>query len=227
MQRTEARDRLNEQFARVAKAVAHPKRVELLSLLEQGERGVDDLARAIGMGVTATSSHLQILRRARLVLTRRDGARVFYRVAGDQVTRFLGALRELAAEQLAEVDQVLHDYFATRDDLEAVDMSELWRRLSEGDVVVLDVRPETEFVEGHIPGARSIPLAELENRLAELPPEAEVIAYCRGPFCVLAPEAVAVLRSHGRRARRLDSGVPEWRLAGLPVAVGASEEPSH
>jgi rhodanese-related sulfurtransferase/DNA-binding transcriptional ArsR family regulator len=227
MQRTEAGDRLNEQFARVAKAVAHPKRVELLSLLEQGERGVDDLAGAIGMGVTATSSHLQILRRARLVLTRRDGARVFYRVAGDQVTRFLGSLRDLAAGQLAEVDQVLHDYFATRDDLEAVDMSELWRRLSDGDVVVLDVRPETEFVEGHIPGARSIPLAELESRLAELPPEAEVIAYCRGPFCVLAPEAVAVLRSHGRRARRLDSGVPEWRLAGMPVAVGMGEEGSH
>lgn len=224
MQRTEARDRLNEQFARVAKAVAHPKRVELLSLLEQGERGVDDLARAIAMGVTATSSHLQILRRARLVEPRRDGSRVFYRIAGDQVTRFLGALRNLAAEQLAEVDQVLHGYFAARDDLEPVGTSELRRRLSDGDVVLLDVRPAGEFDEGHIPGARSIPLDELEARLAEIPAKAEVIAYCRGPFCVLAPEAIALLRRHGRPARRLDIGVPEWRLAGLPVAVGAAGE---
>ena len=227
MRRGEAQDRLNEQFARVAKAVAHPKRVELISLLEQGERGVDDLARAIGMGVTATSSHLQILRRARLLESRREGSRVLYRVAGDQVTRFLGALRDLAAEQLAEVDQVLRDYFGTRDDLEPVGVSELWRRLSNGDIVVLDVRPASEFAEGHIPAARSIPLDELEARLAEIPEEAEVIAYCRGPFCVLAPEAVAVLRGHGRRARRLDSGVPQWRLAGLPVAVGTPDGRRH
>jgi rhodanese-related sulfurtransferase/DNA-binding transcriptional ArsR family regulator len=216
----DAKRQLNEQFARVAKAIAHPKRVELLDLLAQGERSVDALARAIGTGVTATSANLQVLRQAQLVATRKEGARVFYRLASDEVARFLVALRHLAAAQLAEVDQVVRDYFAARGDLEALGSDELWRRVQGGDVVVLDVRPAEEYASGHIPGAISIPLNDLESRLHELPPNAEIVAYCRGTYCVLAPEAVTLLHRHGRRARRLHDGLPEWRLAGLPVAVG-------
>ena len=218
----EAKRQLNEQFARIAKAVAHPKRVEILDLLAQAERGVDALAAPIGMGVTATSAHLQVLRQARLVETRREGTRVIYRLAGDQVGAFLAGLRDLAAGQLAEVDQIVHDYFEARDDLEPVPSEQLWQRIHEWDVIVLDVRPTEEYAAGHIPGARSIPLDQLEARLGELPKRAEIVAYCRGPFCVLAPEAVAVLRSHGRRARRLHDGLPEWRRAGLPVTTGAT-----
>lgn len=216
----DAKRQLNEQFARVAKTVAHPKRVEVLDLLAQGERGVDALAAAIGMGVTATSAHLQVLRHARLVETRREGTRIFYRLAGEQVAAFLGVLRELAAAQLAEVDQVVHDYFDARDDLEPVPSEELWRRIHARDVIALDVRPAEEYAAGHIPGARSIPLDQLEARLAELPRSAEIVAYCRGPYCVLAPEAVALLRRDGRRALRLHDGLPEWRLAGRPVTSG-------
>lgn len=216
----EAKRQLNEQFARVAKAIAHPKRVELLDLLAQGERSVDALARAIGSGVTSTSANLQVLRQAQLVGTRKEGARVFYRLAGDEVARFLVALHHLAAAQLAEVDQVVRDYFEARGELEALGSDELWRRVQDGGVIVLDVRPPEEFASGHIPGAISIPLDELAVRLDELPSDTEIVAYCRGTYCVLAPEAVTLLHRHGRRARRLHDGLPEWRLAGLPVAVG-------
>jgi len=216
----EAKRQLNEQFARVAKAVAHPKRVELLDLLAQGERSVDALAGAIGSGVTATSANLQVLRQAQLVETRKEGARVFYRLAGDEVARFLVALRHLAAAQLAEVDRVVRDYFEARGELEALGSDELWRRVHDGGVTVLDVRPSEEFASGHIPGAISIPLDQLAARLDEVPPDTEIVAYCRGTYCVLAPEAVTLLHRHGRRARRLHDGLPEWRLAGLPVAVG-------
>jgi rhodanese-related sulfurtransferase len=216
----EAKRQLNEQFARVAKAVAHPKRVELLDLLAQGERSVDALAGAIGSGVTATSANLQVLRQAQLVETRKQGARVFYRLAGDEVARFLVALRHLAAAQLAEVDQVVRDYFEARGELEALGSDELWRRVQDDGVVVLDVRPAEEFASGHIPGAISIPLDQLGARLDELPADTEIVAYCRGTYCVLAPEAVTLLHRHGRRARRLHDGLPEWRLAGLPIAVG-------
>lgn len=220
MEGREAKDRLYEQFARAAKATANPKRIELLELLAQGEHTVDALARATGMGVTNTSSHLQVLRGARLVETRKDGTKVFYRLAGDEVAAFIVALRDLAHARLTEVDSIVRDYFDVRDALEPVDRAELVERASRGEVFVLDVRPRDEFAAGHIPGALSVPLEELDDVLARLPKRAEIVAYCRGPYCVLAPQAVERLRAKGYKARRLADGMPEWRLAGLPVAVG-------
>lgn len=220
MSGTAVKDGLYEQFARVGKAVAHSKRIELLDLLCQGERSVEVLADATAMGVTNTSAHLRVLREARLVETRKEGTRVYYRLAGDAVCDFFFSLRDLATERLAEVDQIVRDYFTARDELEPVGREELLTRAEESGVVVLDVRPREEYLAGHIPGAISIPLAELEASLANLPGDAEVVAYCRGPYCVLAPQALTVLRRHGFRARRLQDGLPEWRRAGLPVAIG-------
>jgi rhodanese-related sulfurtransferase/DNA-binding transcriptional ArsR family regulator len=216
----EAKDRLYEAFAATARAAASPKRIEVLELLAQGERTVDALARATGMGVTNTSAHLQLLRHARLVDTRKDGTRVFYRLAGDEVAAFVAVLRELARSRLAEVDQVVRDYFGARDSLEPVTRPELAERAGRGDVVILDVRPSEEFAAGHIPSAISVPLERLDDALARLPERAQIVAYCRGPYCVLAVQAVERLRARGLEARRLDGGMPEWRLAGLPVAVG-------
>lgn len=216
----EAKERLYEQFARSAKAVAHPKRIELVELVAQGERSVEALATATGMSVTNTSAHLQVLRRAGLVESRREGTRVLYRLAGEEVTAFLVSLRDLARSRVAEVGRVVADYFAARDDLEPVGRAELAERAARGEVVILDVRPHEEYVAGHIPGALSVPLDQLEAALSRLPKRREIVAYCRGPYCVLAPEAVKLLRAKGFRARRLEDGMPEWRLAGLPVAVG-------
>ena len=216
----EAKDRLYEQFARTAKAVASPKRIELLELLAQGERPVEALAQATGMGVTNTSAHLQVLRRAGLAETRKQGTKVHYRLAGDEVAAFVATLRDLARSRLAEVDRVVRDYFVARDDLEPVSRQELVDRASRGEVVILDVRPASEFAAGHIPGALSVPLNQLDAALSRLPRRARIVAYCRGPYCVLAPQAVQRLRANGFDARRLVDGMPEWRLAGLPVAVG-------
>ncbi len=216
----EAKRVLNEQFARIGKAVAHPKRVELLDLLAQGERSVEHLAAATGMTVRNASAQLQVLRHARLVEFRKEATRVYYRLADDEVSLFLGALRDLARARLSEVDQIMRDYFAARDELEPIGRDDLVRRARAGDIVVLDVRPESEYAAGHIPGAVSIPLDQLESRLGDLPADTEIVAYCRGPYCVLAPEAVTLLRGAGRRARRLEDGLPEWRVAGLPVAAG-------
>jgi rhodanese-related sulfurtransferase/DNA-binding transcriptional ArsR family regulator len=216
----EAKDRLYEAFAATAKAAASPKRIELLELLAQGERTVDALARATGMGVTNTSAHLQLLRHARLVDTRKDRTSVFYRLAGDDVAAFMAVLRDLARSRLAEVDQVVRDYFGARDALEPVSRSELAERAGRGDVIILDVRPPEEFAAGHIPAALSVPLERLDAALARLPRQAQIVAYCRGPYCVLALQAVERLRARGFQARRLADGMPEWRLAGLPVAVG-------
>ena len=216
----EAKDRLYEQFARAAKAVASPKRIELLELLAQGEHTVEALAQATAMGITNTSQHLQVLRQARVVETRKDGTKVFYRLAGEEVAAFIAALRDLARSRLAEVDEVVRDYFVARDALEPVSRAELVERAGRGDVVILDVRPRDEFAAGHIPGALSVPLGELDVALGRLPKRAHVVAYCRGPYCVLAPQAVERLRAKGFKARRLADGMPEWRLAGLPVAVG-------
>lgn len=216
----EAKDRLYEAFARTAKAAAHPKRVELLELMAQGERTVEALARITGMGVANTSAHLQVLARSRLVATRKDGTKVFYRLADDDVAAFVVTLRDLTRSRLAEVDQVVRDYFAARDALEPVSREELMARSGQGKVVILDVRPAEEFAAGHIPGALSVPLDQLDAALARLPRRAEIVAYCRGPYCVLAPQAVERLRAKGYTARRLDGGLPEWRLAGLPVATG-------
>lgn len=216
----EAKDQLYEAFAGTAKAVASPKRVELLELLAQGEHTVDALAQATGMGVTNTSAHLQVLRHARLVETRKDGTKVFYRLSGDEVAVFVVALRDLARSRLAEVDRVVRDYFGARDALEPVSRDELIERVARGDIVLLDVRPLGEFLAGHIPGALSVPLDQLETTLAGLSKRAQIVAYCRGPYCVLAPQAVERLQTRGFKARRLADGMPEWRLAGLPVAVG-------
>lgn len=220
MEGREAKDRLYEAFAATAKAAASPKRIEVLELLAQGERTVDALARATGMGVTNTSAHLQLLRHARLVDTRKDGTSVFYRLAGDEVAVFIAVLRDLARSRLAEVDQVVRDYFGARDALEPVSRPELVERAERGAVVILDVRPPGEFAAGHIPAALSVPLDRLDDALARLPRGAQIVAYCRGPYCVLAVQAVERLRARGFQARRLDGGMPEWRLAGLPVAVG-------
>ena len=216
----EAKDALYEQFARVGKVVAHPKRIELLELLSQGERSVDSLASATGMGVTNTSAQLQVLRQARLVESRKDGTRVLYRAASDDVPRFLVALRELARARLAEVNDVVRDYFDARDELEPVSRGGLLERVLRNEVALIDVRPAEEYAQGHIPGAVSVPLAELDRHMRKLRKKTEVVAYCRGPYCVLAPEAVERLRARGFTARRLEDGMPEWRLAGLPVAAG-------
>jgi rhodanese-related sulfurtransferase/DNA-binding transcriptional ArsR family regulator len=219
MEGREAKDRLYEQFANTAKAVASPKRIELLELLAQGERTVEALAGATGMRLTNTSAHLQVLRHARLVETRKQGTKVHYRLAGDEVAGFVAALRDLARTRLAEVDRVVQDYFVARDALEPVSRQELVDRASRGEVVILDVRPAAEFAAGHIPGALSVPLDQLDAALSRLPKRARIVAYCRGPYCVLAPQAVQRLRARGFDARRLVDGMPEWRLAGLPVAV--------
>jgi rhodanese-related sulfurtransferase len=216
----EVKEALYEQFARLGKAVASPKRIELLDLLCQGERTVEGLAKASRMGVTNTSAHLQVLRQARLVETRRDGVKVFYRLADEEVCRFYFALRDLGRARLAEVEQVVRDYFEARDELEPVSRDDLLHRIEGGEAAVLDVRPAEEYAAGHIPGATSMPLPELGRRLGELPRDVEIVAYCRGPYCVLAPEALTILRTKGFTARRLEDGFPEWRLAGLAVEVG-------
>jgi rhodanese-related sulfurtransferase len=211
----DVKEALNEQFARLGKAVASPRRIELLDLLCQGERTVEGLARETRTGMTNTSAHLQVLRQARLVETRREGVKVFYRLADEEVCRFYFALRDLARKRLAEVEQVVRDYFGARDDMEPVSRDGLLRRIKEKEVAVLDVRPAEEYAAGHIPGAVSIPVAELEQRLDELPMDVEIVAYCR-----FAPEALTILRASGFRARRLEDGFPEWRLAELPIEVG-------
>lgn len=211
---------LNEQFARIGKALASARRVQLLDLLCQGERSVDDLARASGMTMTNASQHLQVLRAARLIDARKEGTKVFHRVADEEVCRFFFAFRDLARARLAEVEQLMQRYAEADRELEPVTCAELLERARRGDVVVLDVRPRDEYASGHIPGAISIPFEQLEHRLAALPGHVEIVAYCRGPYCLLAPRAVELLRSQGFRARRLEDGLPEWRLAGLPMVVG-------
>ena len=211
---------LYEQLARIGKVVVHPKRIELLDLLCQAERSVEALAEATGLKLTTASAHLQVMRQARLVETRRDGTRVFYRAAGEEVCRFVSALGDLARARLAEVDQILRSLGTDAAGTERVSRDELLTRVQAGEVVVLDVRPAEEYAAGHIPGARSLPLEQLEARLDELDPALEVVAYCRGPLCLLAPGAVALLRSRGRTARCLEDGLPEWRQAGLPVEEG-------
>jgi rhodanese-related sulfurtransferase len=216
------KDGLYEQFARIGKAVAHPKRIELLDLLCQGERSVEVLADAAAMTVVNTSAHLRVLRESRLVATRKEGTRVFYRLADDAVCEFFFSLRDLAGDRYAEVDRIVRDFFDARDELEPVNRDELLSRAGDGGIIVLDVRPREEYEAGHIPGAVSIPLAHLKGRMASLPRGAEVVAYCRGPYCVLAPLALELLRRGGFTARRLEDGFPEWRRAGLPVATGES-----
>jgi rhodanese-related sulfurtransferase/DNA-binding MarR family transcriptional regulator len=213
------KDPLFDQFARIGKAVANPHRLELLDLLAQGERRVEDLAAETALSVANASQHLQALRQAGLVETRRAGTSIFYRLADERVFRLWQAIREVGEARLAEIDRLTQTFLTDRAQLEAVDATTLLRRLGEGEVVVLDVRPEQEYRAGHIPEARSIPIDELAGRLGEVPRDREIVAYCRGPYCVFSDEAVALLRAHGYDARRLDVGLPDWRSAGLPVAT--------
>lgn len=212
---------LYEEFARLGKALAHGRRLELLDLLAQGECSVETLSREMQLSAASTSQHLQVLRAARLVEVRRDGLYARYRLASDGVFRLWQALRDLGEERLAEIDRVVSAYLQDRQDLEAIGAEELRQRLREGRVVVLDVRPAAEYRSGHIAGARSIPVAELRARLQELPRRKEVIAYCRGPYCIYADEAAALLKAEGYRVRRFEEGFPDWRALGLPVEMGA------
>ncbi|MEO5365754.1 MAG: metalloregulator ArsR/SmtB family transcription factor [Magnetococcus sp. WYHC-3] len=209
-----------EQLARIGKAVANGHRLELLEFLAQGERSVEALAQVAGLSVANASQHLQILRQAGLADTRRDGQRVFYHLADDRVIDLLRLMRTLAEGRLAELNQLITLYLTSRDALEPLPAAELLPLARAGVVTVLDVRPEEEYAAGHLPGAVNIPLKALEANLAQLPAGRDVVAYCRGPWCVLAFEAVVRLRAAGFSARRLEDGLPEWRQAGLPVAAG-------
>jgi rhodanese-related sulfurtransferase/DNA-binding transcriptional ArsR family regulator len=213
----EFKDRLFGQFARVGKALASPKRLEIVDLLAQGERTVEEIARETDMSVASASQHLQALKGARMVEARREGLYAHYRLADEDVFRTWQAVRALGESRLAEVDRVVETYLEDRDALEAVDVMELMERLSDGSVVVLDVRPEEEYRAGHIPGAHSVPVEKLEAYLEEIPKNQEVVAYCRGPYCVFSDEAVALLSSRGYRVKRLAEGLPDWRAAGMPV----------
>ncbi|HGG58914.1 MAG TPA: metalloregulator ArsR/SmtB family transcription factor [Gammaproteobacteria bacterium] len=208
---------LFNQFARVAKAMANGYRLELLEFLAQGERSVEALARVSGLTVANTSQHLQQLRQAGLVANRKVGHKVLYRLSGDDVTALLGSLRDVAERRLAEVNRLVDDYLKVKDSLEPIPARELLKRVREGLVTVLDVRPPEEYAAGHLPDAVNVPLEELEQHLDQLDPSREVVAYCRGPHCVLAFDAVSRLRDRGIDARRLDGGLPEWRQLGLPV----------
>ncbi|VAX01846.1 Transcriptional regulator, ArsR family [hydrothermal vent metagenome] len=205
------------QFARVGKALSNGNRLELLELLAQGERSVDELARVSGLAVANTSQHLQQLRQAGLIVSRKQGLKVFYRLSGDDVLSLFEALRVVAGRHVAEVERLINTFLTVKDALEPVSREELLERTRQGQVTVLDVRPPEEFAAGHVPGAVNVSLAELEGYLQKLDPYQEVVAYCRGPHCVLAFEAVARLRAKGLNARRLQDGFPEWKRAGMPV----------
>lgn len=220
------KDRIYDQFARIGKALASPARLEILDLLSQGEKTVEQLAEQARLGVKNASAHLRVLRESRLVETRKESPHVVYRLADEAVFRVVRELQSLARARLAEVEQIARLYFEMPGQLEAVDSSELLRRVEAGDVTVLDVRPRDEYAAGHIPGAVSMPVEELERRLGEIPPDLPVIAYCRGPFCVYAVEAVELLRRHGYTATRMEHGLPDWRLAGHTVATTVESSPT-
>ncbi|GAK34397.1 ArsR family transcriptional regulator [Iodidimonas nitroreducens] len=208
------------EFATVARALGSPHRLEILEHLGQGECGVEALAERVGLSIANASQHLQHLKRAGLVAARRDGKFVLYQLADDRVLALMAALFDVGKRNLAEADRILRDYFIARDSMEPVTRNDLLQRTRDGLVMVLDVRPADEFAAGHLPGAVNIPLKDLEARLAELDPSQEIVAYCRGPYCILSFEAVAKLRAKGFRVRRLEDGLPEWRAAGLPLVTG-------
>ncbi len=220
MQTSEKRvfkNQLYEQFARLGKALASPHRLELLDVLAQCERTVEALAQETGMSVANASQHLQVLRAAHLVEVRREGVSMYYRLADESVFKMWQAVRTVGEAQLAEIDRVVQTFLQDRTRLQPMSAHELLRHLSDDQIVLLDVRPAEEYEASHLPQARSIPVTELEARLAELPADREIVAYCRGTYCVFADEAVALLRARGYSARRLEQGVPEWRALGLPV----------
>ena len=215
------KNRVYEQLARIGKAVASPQRLELLDLLSQGPRTVENLAQQAHLTVANTSRHLQVLRGARLIEAEKEGVFVRYHVADEAVADFFRSLRVLAASRLAELDQISRQFFKGSEALEPVDRKALLARVRKGVVTVLDVRPPEEYRSGHIAGAISLPLHELQDRLAELPRDQDIVAYCRGPYCVLAVQAVELLRKRGFQAVRLEDGVADWRAHGLPVVAGA------
>lgn len=208
------------QFATVAKAIANEHRLELLELVAQGERSVEALAERSGLSIANASQHLQHLRRAGLVTARRQAKFVLYRLADDTVLTMVAAMHKVAERNLGEVERILRSYFHARDDLEPVSRAELAKRMKQGLVTVLDVRPEDEFALGHLPGARNVPLSQLKRQLSKLDRKTEIVAYCRGPYCVLSFEAVAQLRKFGFKAHRLEDGLPEWKAAGLAIEMG-------
>jgi rhodanese-related sulfurtransferase/DNA-binding HxlR family transcriptional regulator len=220
VQRRQAKDELFGAFASVAKALGNGRRAEIVDVLAQGERSVDALAAEIGQSVANTSQHLQVLAHAGLVRSRREGARVFYRTSSERVVDLWMAVRDVASEHVASVEVLAEAYLGDRSEVEHVSMDDLAARLAEGSVVLLDVRPRAEYRAGHLPDAVSTPIEELAGLVRDLP-GGDVVAYCRGPYCVYADDAVRLLRARGRTARRLDVGFPEWLRAGLPVAVSA------
>lgn len=208
-----------EQFAELARVLGQGNRLELLEHAAQGERSVERLAQLTGLSLANASQHLQLLRRAGFVRSRRDGKRILYRLGDGPVVELLGALRRYAEHSRAEVQSIVSAYFDKLDALEPVSRDTLLKRLEDGSVLLLDVRPEDEFSLGHLPGALNIPFADLERRLAELPKNTQIVAYCRGPYCVLSFEAVAALRAKGYDVRRLEDGFPEWKASGLPIGI--------
>lgn len=208
---------INEQFARIAKAIANPHRLEIVDLLAQGERSVEELAKESALSVANASQHLQALREAHLVATRKEGLRVYYRLADPTVYQLIQLIREIAERQLAELERIVNTYLTERKSMEPVTLNELLARLREPGLVILDVRPTLEYAQGHIAGARSIPIDELQQRLYELPQDQEIVAYCRGTYCVFADEAVELLAARGYQARRMQQGYPDWKLADLPT----------
>jgi rhodanese-related sulfurtransferase len=220
------KQQLFEQFSRLGKALASGSRIELLDLLSQTERTVEELAELTEMSVANVSQHLQVLRRAQMVEVRRDGLYAFYRLGDENVFRLWQAIRAVGESRLAEIDRVVRSFLKDRASLEPVTVKELAKRLDNGEAVIIDVRPVEEFTAGHIPGALSIPVKELPRRLAELPRRQQIVAYCRGPYCVQSDEAVSLLKRHGFDARRLEVGLPDWRANGLPVAT-AEKQPQR
>jgi rhodanese-related sulfurtransferase/DNA-binding transcriptional ArsR family regulator len=216
-----AKDALYEGFAEIAKGLASGRRCEIVDLLAQGERSVDEIADEIGQSVANASHHLRAMARAGLVTTRRNGTRIFYALASDRVAELFAALRDVGAAHSAGLERLAQAYLGDADGVDVVDRAELAARLKRGEVIVLDVRPAAEYESGHIAGARSVPITELRRHLRALPKDAEVVAYCRGPYCVYADDAVRELRRKGYSARRLIDGFPEWKRAGLPIAAGA------
>jgi rhodanese-related sulfurtransferase/DNA-binding transcriptional ArsR family regulator len=217
-----AKEALFEALASAAKALSSGRRAEIVDLLAQGERSVEDVAAELDQSVANTSHHLRNLARAGLVRTRREGTRVFYGLASEHVHELWTVMRAVAAEHIAEIDRLAEAYLGPRDGLEPITREELAQRIRRGEVTVIDVRPAAEYEAGHVKGARSLPIGELTRRLEALPPDADVVAYCRGPYCVYADDAVRFLRQEGFDARRLEDGFPEWKRAGLPVTVGTA-----
>ncbi|MCB0749459.1 MAG: ArsR family transcriptional regulator [Ignavibacteriae bacterium] len=217
MKPREFKDLMFQQFANIASAFSSPKRLEIIDILAQNEKDVETLSSQISASVANTSRHLQILKNARLVESRREGVRIYYKLADENVFNCWKGLQSLAENRVAEIKEVVKDFFGSRNAMDAISIEDLWSRIQSNDVIVLDVRPEDEFINGHIPGAISIPLSELKERLNEIPHDQEVVAYCRGPYCVLSPEAIKILHNEGYDATRLAEGLPEWKDAGFLV----------